>query len=169
MPDDLMSRRASALPMMAMLAGCSTMNVGDFCSGAGSVNADAKSLAVILGIAPHRLNESPFVVLNRPSQADPQRTAHLKLEPAAVAWPPDLDESPCRGIDWRTYRAVVDAKEWDEFWAPPLPSPFEIGIGALEFVVPMRESEFGFVLIDQQTGTTLMHCGCYGMWYLRGT
>jgi hypothetical protein len=27
----------------------------------------------------------------------------------------------------------------------PLPSPFEIGIGAL------------------------MHCGCYGMWYLRGT
>jgi len=39
---------------------------------------------------------------------------------------------------------------------------------ALEFVVPMRESEFGFVLVDQQTGTTLMHCGCYGMWYLRG-
>jgi hypothetical protein len=162
------ARRALILLMVAPLASCSTMNVGNFCSYGESPNVDAKSLAVILGIAPHRLNESPFVVFNRPSQADPQRTVHFKLEPASVAWPLDLDESPCQGIDWRTYRAVVDAEEWEAFWAPPLPSPFEIGIGALEFAVPMRESEFGFVLIDQEAGTTLMHCGCYGMWYLRG-
>jgi hypothetical protein len=38
-----------------------------------------------------------------------------------------------------------------------------------EYVVPMRESEFGFVLIDQESDKTLMHCGCYGTWYMRGT
>ena len=30
-------------------------------------------------------------------------------------------------------------------------------IGALEFVVTMRESEFGFVLIDKESDKTLMH------------
>ena len=161
------------LPLSALLpialSACSSMNVSNYCSGSQSIHADAKPLAVILGIAPHRLNESPFVVFNSPSQASPDRTLHFNLEPASLTWPLALDESPCQGLDWRTYRVAVDTDEWNDFWATPQAVPFEIGIGALEFVVPMRESEFGFVLIDQQSGNTLMHCGCFGTWYFRGT
>jgi hypothetical protein len=166
---DRVCRLASIASVAVILSACSTMNVGNYCSGSESIQADTKSLAIILGIAPHRLNESPFVVFNSPSLANPDRTLHLNLEPAPVTWPLDLDESPCQGIDWRTYRVAVEAKEWNDFWTTSQTLPFEVGIGALEFVVPMRESEFGFVLIDQESDKTLMHCGCYGTWYMRGT
>jgi hypothetical protein len=95
---DRVHRLASIASVAVLFSACSTMNVGNYCSGSESMESDAKSLAIILGIAPHKLNESPFVMFNSPSLANPDQTLHLNLEPAPMMWPPELDESPCQGV-----------------------------------------------------------------------
>lgn len=155
-------RLASIVLLALTLQACGSMNLRDFCSGSELTPPEPDSLGVILGVAPHRLNESPFIILNSPTQANPQQALNLKLEPMPVTWPAGLDESPCPSMDWRTYRLVVSADEWDAFWNQPRPLSYEIGIGVFEYVVPMRESEFALALIDRRTGDVLMRCGCYG-------
>jgi hypothetical protein len=157
------AKRSSFIAILAIaLQACTSMNVRDFCLGADLTHPDTDSLGIVLGVAPHALNEGPFIVFNSPAQANPEQTLHIKLEPAPIPWPPGLDESACPSMDWRTYRLSVGSEEWSGFWNNPRPLPYEIGLGVFEYVVPMRKNEFALALIDKQTGEVLMRCGCYG-------
>ncbi len=160
-----MTRKLQARSLLAIniaiLQACTSMNLGDFCNGAGFKEAEPASLGVVLGAPAGRIVESPFIVFNTPSQAQPDATLQFNLEPAPLLWPASLDESPCNGLDWRTYEVAVDPVQWNAFWALPRPMPVSVGVGFWEYVIPLRASEFGFAIIDKASAEVLMSCGCY--------
>jgi hypothetical protein len=160
-----MSRRSHAIAFLVVgavpLQGCITANVG--CYGSGPTRADSGSLGVVLGAPSNRFAESqPFIVLYSPSQAEPQELLELKLIPASILWPGSLDETPCEGIDWRTFRVSVDPVQWARFSELPQPSTFEARIGFLESATPLRSKTFGVASVDTASAEVFMSCGCYG-------
>jgi hypothetical protein len=146
------------------LQACIYRSLGDFCSGSDSdpTKIDSSSLEVVLGAPANRFADSlPFIMLYTPSQAQPQATLHLKLTPAPLPWPDGLDETPCKGIDWRTYRVAVDPDQWARFWALPRPLPVEGGIAFENSMAPLRMNRVGIALLNSATTEVLMSCGCY--------
>jgi hypothetical protein len=146
---------AGAIPLQA----CTTTNAG--CFGTDLAGADSGSLEVVLGLPSSRFADSTFIVLYSPSQATPQATLELELTPAPMPWPNSLDETPCGGMDWRTFRIVVDPDDWTRFWALPRPMPFEARIGSLNSMAPLRANRFGVALVDTTTAEIRMACGCF--------
>lgn len=161
-----MSRRLHAFVAVMVgavpLQACTTTNLGDFCSGSDLARVDSNSLGVVLGAPANRFAESPpFIMLYTPSQAQPQATLHLRLTPAPMPWPNSLDETPCRGVDWRTFQVAVDPDHWARFWALPRPLSVEGGIGFSDSTAPLRTTRFGVALVNAATAEVLMSCGCY--------
>lgn len=161
-----MSHRLHAFAVIVVgavpLQACTTTNLGQFCSGSDLTSVDSGSLGVVLGAPANRFAESPpFIMLYTPSQAKPQATLHLKLTPAPIPWPNSLDETPCKGADWRTFQVAVDPDQWARFWALPRPLLVEGGIGFLDSVTPLRTTSFGVALVNAATAEVLISCGCY--------
>ena len=165
----VMSRRLDALAVFVVgvvaLQACTTKDLGDFCSYSDSdwSKVDSSSLGVVMGAPANRFVDIPFIMLYTPSQAKPQVTLELKLTPAAMPWPNSLDETPCKGLDWRTFRVAVDADQWAKLWSLPrtLPLPFEFDIAFSNSMAPMRTHSFGVALVNAATNEVLMSCGCY--------
>jgi hypothetical protein len=143
------------------LQGCIAANLGKYCEGSGLDKADTSSLGLVLGAPKHRFAESPSFVLYSPSQAAPNSELQFALTPASLPWPADLDETPCQGLDWRTFRAEVQLDQWSRFMSLPRPLLIEGRIGVTDSAAPLRMSEFGFAILDVASGKTLMSCGCY--------
>src|SRR5262245_32082271 len=160
-----MSRELRSLAAFALcgssLQGCATANLVDYCKGAGLAKADSSALGLVLGAPTDRFTEPPFAAFYSPSEAEPIVTLRLHLRSAAVPWPDELDETPCKGLDWRTFRVTVEPEQWTRFWSMPRPMPFEGGIGLNGSMAPLRMAEFGFAFVDLATGKSLMSCGCY--------
>ena len=146
---------------VGFLQGCVAAQLGDYCRGSRLAEVDGSSVGLILGAPAHRFTGSPRATFHNPSAADPQMSLELKLSPATLPWPADLDETPCKGLDWRTFRVEVDANQWSQFWALPRPMQFEGGIEVTDTTEPLRMREFGFAFVDVATGKILMSCGCY--------
>ena len=160
-----MSRRSTALAVIALgagsLLGCATTDLPHCVSRAELLDVDTTALTVVLGAPAHRFSESPFVTFYRPSRASPESTLQLKLEPASAPWPASLDETPCKGLDWRTFRVVVSRDHWLDFWSPPESPELGIGVASLDSMEPLRISQFAFALIDTATSKPLVSFGCY--------
>jgi len=156
------SRSVVALALFASsLQGCVAAKLGDYCQGSGLAKADASSVGLILGAPAHRFTGSPQATFFSPSRAEPQAALELTLSPAVLPWPADLDETPCKDLDWRTFRVEVDPAQWSRFWSLPHPTPFEGGISVTNTTAPLRMHEFGFAFVDVSSGKALMSCGCY--------
>ena len=156
------TRTVAALTLCASsLQGCVAANLGDYCKGSGLARVDGDSIGLVLGAPAHRFTESPRATFYSPSQAKPQASLDLALSPATLPWPSDLDETPCEGLDWRTFRVEVAADQWSKFWSLPRPMQFEGGVGAFDTIAPLRMNEFGFAFVDVASGKVLMSCGCY--------
>ena len=162
-----MSRRSHALSVFVLgassLQGCVTTNLYDYCSFGDLADVNPDSLGVLLGAPADRFNDSPFVILYTPSEVEPVATLKLMLEPAPVLWPQDLDETPCKGVDWRTFRVATNLEQWTQFWALPRPLSVSSGIAFLDSMEPLPISEIAVAMVDAATGETLMSCGCYGI------
>jgi hypothetical protein len=160
-----MSTRLRSVVVMALTAisiqGCVAAKLGDYCQGSGLAKAYASSVGLVLGAPAHRFTESPKVTFFSPSRAEPQATLEFDLSPTEMPWPTGLDETPCKGLDWRTFRVEVDAGQWLQFWSLPRPTPFEGGISVTTTTAPLRMHEFGFAFVDSSTGKVLMSRGCY--------
>jgi hypothetical protein len=143
------------------LVGCATMDLPHCVSRAELMSVETTTLSVVLGAPAHRFSDSPFVTFYRPSQASPDFTLQLKLEPAPAPWPASLDKTPCKGLDWRTFRVDVSRDEWLDFWSLPESSGFGIGIASLDSIQPLRLDQFAFALIDTETSKALVSFGCY--------
>ena len=89
---------------VGFLQGCVAAQLGDYCRGSGLAEVDGSSVGLILGARAHRFAGSPRATFRNPSVADPQMSLELKLSPATLPWPAELDETPCKGLDWRTFR-----------------------------------------------------------------
>jgi hypothetical protein len=144
-----------------LLNGCVAANLGKYCKGAGFANVASSSLAVVLGAPADRITDLPIVSFYSPTQAEPKAILQLNLTPAAMHWPADLDETPCKGLDWRTFRVEIEPEEWKKFWSLPRPMPAELGIAAFDSMAPLRKTEFGIAIVDTAAGRILMSCGCY--------
>ena len=145
----------------SLMVGCATMNLPHCVSRSELMSTDTTALSVVLGAPAHRFSDSPFVTFYRPSQARADFTLQLKLEPAPTPWPANLDETPCKGLDWRTFRVAVSRDQWLEFWSPPDSSELSIGIASLDSTQPLRLNQFAFALIDTATSKPLVSFGCY--------
>ncbi len=164
-----MSRRLDALAVFVMgvvaLQACTTKDLGDFCSYSDSdlSKVDSSSLGVVMGAPANRFVDTPLIMLYTPSQAMPQVTLEFKLTPAVMPWPNSLDETPCKGVDWRTFRVAVDADQWAKLWSPPrdLPKPVEWSVAFSNSMAPLRTHSFGVALVNAATSEVLMSCGCY--------
>jgi hypothetical protein len=161
-----MSRRSHAFAVLVVgavtLPACTTTNLGDFCSGSDLAKVDSSSLGVVLGAPADRFAESPpFIVLYTPSQAQPEATLHFKLTPAPIPWPNSLDETPCKGFDWRTFQVAVDPDQWARFWALPRPLAVEGGIAFSDSIASLRTKRLGVALVNAATSEVLISCGCY--------
>ena len=143
------------------LQGCIAAKLGDYCKGAGFANVDNSSLGLVLGAPTHRFSDSPVFEIYSPSQAEPAAVLQFKLTSTALPWPADLDETPCKGLDWRTFHVEVESEQWTKFWSLPRPMYFEGHIGIFDSTAPLRMSEFGFAIVEVATGKALMSCGCY--------
>jgi len=143
------------------LQGCIAAKLGDYCKGVGFADVDSSSLGLVLGAPTHRFTDSSFFEIYSPSQAEPTAVLRLKLTPTALPWPADLDETPCKGLDWRTFRVEVESEQWTRFFSLPRPMRFEGHIGVFDSTAPLPMSEFGFAIVDVATGKALMSCGCY--------
>ncbi len=147
-----------------LVTGCATPGVQDYCRYSrdrsfGDVNPD--SLALVIGVKPDRVRQTPFVVFRNRSEKRPQAFVRLSASPAPHPVPADLDESRCAGVDWKTYDLTVDPAEWRGFWHEGGASQFEIGIAFLEDHGPLPVSEFGAAIVDTDTASQLVSCGCY--------
>jgi hypothetical protein len=143
------------------MQGCVAAKLGDYCKGSELAKVDSSSVGLILGAPSHRFTDAPNATFFSPSQTQPQAVLELALSPAPLPVPADLDETPCRGLDWRTFRVEVDPNQWSAFWSLPRPTPFEGGIGATDTTAPLRMHEFGFAFVEVASGKVLMSCGCY--------
>lgn len=144
-----------------LIQGCATANLGEYCRGTELANADTASLAVVMGAPADSFSASPFIAFHTPSRAEPTASLLLHLKPAATSWPTGLDETPCRGLDWRTFTVEVEPDQWTQFWTLPRPLQLETAIGFADTLSSLRTSRFGVALIDGSTGKTLLSCGCY--------
>jgi hypothetical protein len=160
-----MSTRSRAITALALCAGslqgCVATNLGDYCKGSGLPKVDVSSIGLVLGAPAHRFTGTPYATFYSPSQARSQASLDLALSPAALPWPSDLDETPCEGLDWRTFRVEVAEHQWSQFWSLPRPMQIEGGIGVTDTTAPLGMNEFGFAFVDVNTGKVLMSCGCY--------
>lgn len=156
------SRATVALALCASaLQACTAANLGEYCEGSGLASVDRSSLGLVLGAPRNRFTESPTFALYSPSWAKPDAVLQLNLEATSLPWPADLDETPCKGLDWRTFRVEVDSDQWARFLSLPRPIRVEGHIGVTDSAVPLRMPEFGFVLVNVATGKAVMSCGCY--------
>lgn len=160
--------RSSAITLLAALAlvtaGCSTLDLQDYCrysEDRSLRDVDPESLALVIGVKPDRMRQTPFVVFRNRVGDSPQAFLKLSASPAPHALPVDLDESHCSGVDWRTYDLAVDPAEWRGFWQDGEASQVEIGIAFLEDHSPLPVSEFGAAILDTDAGSQLVSCGCY--------
>jgi hypothetical protein len=155
-------RSVTAIVGIATLQACASTNLGNSCSTPRMEQVNSSALGIVLGVSSHRTLEAPFIVFDTPSQAQSQATLQLELKPAQLALPASLDETPCSGLDWRTYTVGVGSEDWQHFWGRPQPMPIEVGIGLWEFVIPFRSSEFGLAIVNTDSSAVVMACGCYG-------
>jgi hypothetical protein len=162
-----MSRRLDALAVFVVgavtLQACTTSDLSRSCSWSDSdlSKVDTSSLGVVLGAPANRFLETPFIMLSTPSPANPQAKLELKLTPAPMLWPNSLDETPCKGLDWRTFRVAVDADQWAELWALPRPLLVHWDLAFSNSMAPLRTKSFGVALVNAATGEVHMSCGCY--------
>ena len=161
----VMSTRSRTITVITLCAGslqgCVAAQLGDYCKGSGLAKVDGSSVGLILGAPANRFTESPRATFYSPPQAQPRASLELTLSPTALPWPADLDETPCKGLDWRTFRVEVDPHQWSQFWSLLRPMQFEGGIGVTDTAAPLRMREFGFAFVDVTTDKVLMSCGCY--------
>lgn len=146
------------------VAGCSTMDVEDYCRYAEDRSirdADPESLALVLGMRPGRTQASPFVVLRSLSESSPEVSITLSATAAPQSIPMNLDESRCAGVDWSTYALTVDPAEWQAFWLDERTSQFEVAIAFLDNSEALLVSEFGAAIVDNSASESLVACGCY--------
>lgn len=123
--------------------------------------ADPESLLLVLGVKPGRSMGSPFVVLRGLSDANPGGSLTLTASPGPGALPPSLDQSPCAGVDWRSYELTVDREHWNAFWSDDESSQFEVGIAFLGDSQPLLMGDFGAAILERSSVDTLVACGCY--------
>jgi hypothetical protein len=152
----------TALALVA--AGCSTLDAQDYCrysQDRSFRDVNPESLALVIGVKPDRLRQTPFVVFRNRSEDSPQAFLRLSSSPAPHSLPVDLDESRCAGVDWKTYDLTVDPSEWRGFWQDGQGSQVEVGIAFLGDQGPLPMSEFGAAIVDTDTASQLVSCGCY--------
>jgi hypothetical protein len=145
-------------------AGCSTLDVEDYCRYSQSQSirdANPESLLLVLGVKPDRSLGSPFMVFR--SLDDDGPGASLRLSASALVDFPatNLDRSLCAGVDWRSYELTVDRERWNAFWSAERTSNFEVGIAFLGDSRPMLMGDFGAAVLDRASGAKLVACGCY--------
>lgn len=160
--------RLSAITLLIALSlvtvGCSTLDLQDYCrysEGRPLRDVDPESLAMVIGVKPDRMRQTPFVVFRNRVDDSPQAFLRLSASPAPHTLPADLDESHCSRVDWKTYDLAVDPAEWRAFWRDGEVSQVEIGIAFLEDRSPLPVSEFGAAIVDTGTASQLVSCGCY--------
>ena len=160
--------RSSAVMFLVALvlvtAGCSTLDAQDYCrySQERSLrDVDPESLALVIGVKPDRMRQTPFVILCNRAEESSQAFLRLSASSAPHTLPVDLDESHCSFVDWKTYDLAVDPAEWRVFWQDGQASQVEIGIAFLEDHNPLPVSEFGAAIVDTETSRHLVSCGCY--------
>jgi hypothetical protein len=162
-----LARSSAITPVIALAlvtAGCSTLEAQDYCrysQDRAFRDVDPESLALVIGVKPDRMRQTPFVVFRNRSEDSPQAFVRLSATPAPHSLPVDLDESRCSGVDWRTYDLTVDPSEWRGFWQHGRAPQVEIGIVFLEDHSPLPVSEFGAAIVDTDTTSQLVSCGCY--------
>lgn len=160
--------RSSAITLPTALAlvtaGCATLDPQDYCrfsEDRSLRDVDPESIALVIGVKPDRMRQTPFVVFRIRAEDTPQSFMKLSASPAPHSLPVDLDESHCSGVDWKTYDLTVDPADWRGFWQNGRASQLEIGIAFLEDHSPLRVSEFGAAIVDTDTAGQLVSCGCY--------
>ncbi len=160
--------RSSAITLVIafvlVTAGCSTLDAQDYCrysEDRAFRDVSPDSLALVIGVKPDRMRQTPFVVFRNREDGSPQAFVRLSASPAPHTLPVDLDESQCSFVDWRTYDLTVDPAEWHGFWQDGQSSQVEIGIAFLEDHSPLPVSEFGAAIVDTRTASHLVSCGCY--------
>jgi len=162
-----MSSRTSAFALFAvatLLQACTFRSLGDYCNYSNSSSlpeSDTTSLGVVLGAPPDRIGDSPYIRFYTPSVEKSDVTLELKLIPAQLPLPDSLDESPCGGLDWRTYRVTTDSDQWRTFWSLPRPLAISTVVGPLDSMAPLRSSRFAFAFVNTATAEVIMSCGCY--------
>ena len=123
--------------------------------------ADPESLLLVLGVKPGRSIGSPFVEFRSLSDANPGASLRLTASPVPGTLPPSLDQSPCAGVDWRSYELSVDRDRWNAFWSNEETSQFEVGIAFLGDSRPLMMGDFGAAILERGSVDTLVACGCY--------
>jgi hypothetical protein len=103
------------------------------------------------------------MAIHSPSMANQEASVQLELVEAPIRWPNELDESPCRGLDWRTYSVTTDPEQWKAFWNRPRPAEFQFQFGfpSLESPVRLPAASFAVAIVDISSGKVLKSCGCY--------
>lgn len=153
-----------AIAVALATAGCTTLDPQDYCrlsEDRSLRDVDPESIALVIGVKPDRVRQTPFVVFRSRGDDSPQAFLRLSASPAPHPLPVDLDESRCSGVDWKTYDLTVDPAEWRGFWQNGRASHLEIGIAFLEDHSPLPVSGFGAAIVDTQTASQLVSCGCY--------
>jgi hypothetical protein len=161
----VMPRLASALALsaVALLQACTYYSLGDFCTFSDSAPfpKSTSSLGIVLAAPPGRIGEPPDVTLYRPSRENAEASLQLDVVAAPLPWPSSLDESRCKGVDWRTYRVETDADQWDTFWSQAPPFQIEGAVGSFDSMKRLPTTAFAFTIVDATTGEPIMSCGCY--------
>lgn len=161
------ARTAAILPvtLYALLTtACGTLDVNDYCrysEDRSLRDVDPESLALVIGVKADRVRQTPFVILRNRAEDSLQAFLKLSATPAPHSLPVALDESSCSGVDWKTYDLTVDPAGWRGFWQSDRAGPFEIGIAFVEDHSPLRVGEFGAAIVDADTASQLVSCGCY--------
>ena len=151
---------------MFLLASCTSIDLSDYCHFSVSpslVEADGRSLGVVLGAPRELLGDSPTLAIYTSSVADSEASVQLELVEAPIPWPEQLDETPCGDLDWRTYAVSTDPEQWKAFWSRPRPTQFQFQLGFPGLDSPRRlhAKSFAVAVVDTRSGTVLKSCGCY--------
>lgn len=168
-----MTRRPAAATLAllgaVLIEGCVVSDLTRYCSFSASPslrNADSKTLGVILGWPGVAGIEEPYMMLYSPSMEQQEAALRVDLVAAAIPWPSDLNETRCRDLDWRSYRAEIDPGHWQAFWNRPGFVRIEGRLGYTDHsakpgrsFMPLRS--FAMAWVDATTGEPIVSCGCY--------
>jgi len=146
--------------LASALQACAT-NPSELSSCLNLAKTDPSKLGFVVGMPVDRFAYKPTMTFFAPSRASASATLTLELTQGPIAWPSGLNETSCKGLDWRTYRFAADPGQWSTFWAQPREGTFEAAFAVTDDPAPLNVKKFGFALVDVESDKVLMSCGCY--------
>ena len=140
---------------------CAYRDLTDTClfpSGAPFYEMEPSELTLVVSAPRFSEDEPPFLTLGG---SNPELVVDLVAVEVSGDIVTGISGSNCAPSEVREFDLAVDAKEWLSHWAAAKEKGrFAMGVGVPSLEPPVRESSFGFALVEKSSRESAASCGC---------